>query len=382
MANGKRRGNPLPPEKEPRPTGRRAARTLSTSREAKTFPAPSTPSGPTTPGPGAAAPSPAPAKAPEVSTSGQPRRKPAATSAAIAQADPAPAPASSPQAAPIDPSELAGLMEMGRRPPLGSYIRSVWQRRSFIWYDAKSRFVTQNANTKLGLFWLILQPLMNIAFFLLLFGLVLKVDRDMDNYLGWLTIGYLMYEYTRNSISAGMSVMNSGKQLIRSFSFPRAVLPLSNWVGLTLNTIPVIVVMLIIIMVIPPFELPNSAWPTALGVWAIQGVMGLGMMLLMARLVHRRPDVSKLVNWMMRFLMYGSGVIFPLERYLAEYPVALSIVELNPIYVILKMYRQILMDGIPPSSNSWVYVGAWALGFLVIGFLAFWRKDEAYGRDD
>lgn len=63
------------------------------------------------------------------------------------------------------------------RPPLGQYLVDLWRRRHFIWREAQSRVSTQNSGDRLGALWLVLRPLMDAAFYWLIFGVTLNTSR-------------------------------------------------------------------------------------------------------------------------------------------------------------------------------------------------------------
>lgn len=74
-------------------------------------------------------------------------------------------------------------------------------------------------------------------------------------------------------------------------------------------------------------------------------ILNFGIMLLLARLSTLLPDVSRMVPFVSRLLMYGSGVIFPITRFTDNYPALHAIIQLNPLYVLLTMYRQVIIEG-------------------------------------
>ncbi|WP_422115736.1 hypothetical protein [Brachybacterium sp. UNK5269] len=110
----------------------------------------------------------------------------------------------------------------------------------------------------------------------------------------------------------------------------------------------------------------------------MQWALNLGITFIMARVGFRFPDTVQLMSFVSRVLMYGSGVIFPIDQMLTH-PVANAVIEANPIFQMLRMYRQVLMDGTAPPAESWMILGGWAGGLLLFGFLFFWRGEASYG---
>lgn len=277
----------------------------------------------------------------------------------------------------LDPS---GLTRIGVRPPLGDYVQQLWQRRHFILYDARHRASTQNSRMRLGNVWLILRPLVDASFYFVIFGLVLKAGGDMENFPAFLLIGILLFRSTSTSIGSGAGVLRSNKSMIKAFTFPRASIPIAAVLQSSMTAVFTMAMMCVAIIAIPPHALPAITWPLVLPIFVIQSVLNLGLMFITARIGFHLPDMANVLGVLSRFLMYGSGVMFPIDRFVKN-ETALGIVQLNPLYQIIDMMRTVLIDGQVPDARSWVIVCLWAIGLLVGGFVYFWRAEESYGRE-
>ena len=271
------------------------------------------------------------------------------------------------------------LSVVGIRPSLATYIAELWARRHFIWMDAQHRVLSQNSRNRLGSVWLLLRPLMDAAFYFLIFGLVLDVRREgIDNYGAYIIIGVLMFRATATSVTSSPNALVSGKAMIRAFSFPRAAIPISAVLRDGLQMVWAVGAMLLMIAVIPPHEYPRFTWLLIIPLLALQWCLNLGLTFILARVGFRFPDTTQLMSFVSRVLMYGSGVIFPIDQMLTH-PVAQAVIEANPIFQMLRMYRQVLMEGTLPAAESWMILGGWAGGLLLFGFLYFWHGEASYG---
>lgn len=276
--------------------------------------------------------------------------------------------------------DLSHLRSVSGLPPLGRYLKQLWHRRHFIWWDSRGKVAASTTDDRLGSVWLILRPLLDVIFYWLIFGILLKMSRGMDNYIAFVIIGVFMFQNSSAAMNSGTRVIVSSKSMIRAFQFPRASLPLATLVRDYLQRVPAVLVMFVMIMAIPPHELPSMSWLLFPVVLLLQMVMDFGLLLLFSRLGVMLPDLAKAMAFFTRLLMYGSGVIFPIDRFL-NHPTLMEIINLNPIYVVLDMYRTILIDASNPSAHHWIVLSAWAFGLLIVGFLFFWRGEETYSRE-
>lgn len=272
------------------------------------------------------------------------------------------------------------LQPLGGCPQLGTYIKQLWQRRHFIWLESRSKVSSTATGNTLGLAWLIFKPLLDAAFYVILFGLILKTSRGVDNYIAFVTIGIFMFQSTSNAITNSIGSIRASKSMVRAFTFPRASIPIALVIRNFIERIPAYLAMLALIVLIPPHETPELTWLLFPVILAMHMLFDFGLTLIFARCGAAFPDLSNIVGFAMRFLLYGSGVIFPISRFVSN-PDIIAIVEANPVFIVLDMYRTVLIDGLIPEWTQWAQFGAWSLGLFVVGFIWFWRGEESYARE-
>ncbi|WP_392508036.1 ABC transporter permease [Naumannella halotolerans] len=282
-----------------------------------------------------------------------------------------------------DPRRAAGpkpaLLPIGGRPPLGVYINQLAKRWPFALAQARAQAMTANRGMILGNMWLVLNPLLDAAIYFLIFQVVLDIGDRTPNYIGYLLIGVFLYAMTSTAIAQSTGIIRSNKGLIRAFAFPRAALPLAMVTRSVLNAIPVIIVLLIILMANPPHALPNVLWLLFPVVLALQTALNLGIAFVIARLSDALPDIGRAISIGSRLLMYASCVIFPDQR-IRDLPGGNLILEINPVFHVLDISRDLLIYETMPEARSWLILTAYAVGLLIFGFLYFWRGEVSYGR--
>jgi teichoic acid transport system permease protein len=288
----------------------------------------------------------------------------------------------SPEEEPRTRVEVVGadrLSRVGARPPLGRYLAALWDRRHFLWADARARAASGTRETMLGTVWLVLRPVLDGLAYFLLFGLLMSSSRGIPNFLGYLIVGVFLFSFTTQCVTAGAASVLNGRNLVRAFAFPRAALPIAVVLREALTMVPTLVAMTVLVLVLPPGE--NVTWRIVLipGVLALQAVFCTGLALLLARVTAAFPDMRLIIGLSMRFWLYGSAVFFSFDK-LVEHPTLVSVLEANPMFMVLDMARDCLLYGVSPAGSTWLALSAWAVGSLVVGFLVFWQAEESYGR--
>lgn len=277
------------------------------------------------------------------------------------------------------PVDLVNLQRIGQRPNFGEYIMQLWNRRAFIIFDAKARVQSGHENHHLGSLWLILTPLLSGISYYLIFGVLLNTQKGIENFIGYLMIGVFTFQMTTRSIIGGAGSISGNRSMIRAFQFPRAALPIALNIRELLSSIPVTIVMLIIIIISAPNEEITWRWLLIIPIVFLQFIFNMGIGMILARAVSKIPDLSMLLSFIMRLWLYASAVFFAASRW-DSVPLMHYIMEINPIYIVIRSIRESVLYATTPSLQSWVTMGVWAAGAFAVGLVVFWHGEESYGR--
>lgn len=285
-------------------------------------------------------------------------------------------PNGNPNAIKVNPSDF---YRIGRRPPLGRYLSETWNLRHFLLAQARFKALTTGRGTYLGRFWLLLEPFLRVAMYFVIFGLILKVSRGMDNFIAFLAIGIILFRSLSGALTSGSTVLTRHRSIVRGFAFPRISLILSDSLRSAYDAVPDLVVLLVFIWILPPHEVPQWTWLLMVPLLTIAHVLVTGIMLMTAWLSSLLPDVKHLWPLITRFWFYASGVIFPIDKFVSD-STALLVLNANPAALVLNMAREILMDGTVPRFTLWMQLVGWACALASFGVLLFWSREEAYNR--
>src|SRR4051794_41633506 len=103
----------------------------------------------------------------------------------------------------------------------------MWDRRDFVVAMPMEEVRAAHRDTLLGNLWHLGNPLLSTVVYYLVFGVMLGVDRGVDNYILWLMIGVFGFGLTQRSVLGGATSISSNRGLMRAIRFPRALLPVS-----------------------------------------------------------------------------------------------------------------------------------------------------------
>lgn len=283
----------------------------------------------------------------------------------------------------------AGLDEMGVRPPLGRYIKQVWQRRSFIWNLSASRAYSRNQGSYLGQAWAILRPVLDAAVYVIIFGFLFHSSAPgIENRAAFITIGTFTYSLFQTSVMSGLNSVPTNLQLIRSHKFPRAVVPLATVMTETVLFAPILVAMTAVVLVtgvLPGMGavIPTWSWLLLPFAAVLLAVFSAGVAMFFARLGARAPDIANAMPFILTLGRYASGAMFLISAMVPDELWLKPLLLHQPVAIYLELFRAAFGNEplIPMTAGLWLEATAWAVGVFAIGFLYFWRAEETYGRD-
>ena len=273
-----------------------------------------------------------------------------------------------------------GLVPVGRRTSLSSYLAALWNRRHFIIAESRAKMSSSTRKNILGYGWLFLNPLLSVLAFWFIFGFILQTSRGVPNFLGFLVVGVFFFGFTGKCMTGGTGAIRSGASMIKGFQFPRAALPISTVVRNFLDFMPTLLVMVVVLAVVPPLEVITWRVILVIPVIILQTIFNVGLACFLARLGHKIPDLTNFMSIVSRFWLYGSGVFFSIEDRLGNHPALLEAMQYNPMHAYLTLVRNSLLYGVDSDPKMWIIGTIWAFGLLIVGFLFFWRGEENYGR--
>jgi teichoic acid transport system permease protein len=228
----------------------------------------------------------------------------------------------------------------------------------------------------LGNLWHLLNPMLLVAVYFLVFGVLLNTSRGLDNFLGFLTIGVFTFHYSNKSVKAGARSIVANDGLITSIQFPRAILPLATVLGQTAAYLPAVGLMVVIALLTG--EAPGWSWLMLLPVLAVQILFNLGLAFFVARLTTQLRDLQNILPFVFRLLFYASGILYTIDGRVTD-PVLNAMMKLNPLYAFPALNRQAIL-GIPAGRIAWISVLTSTAVAFVVGLLYFRAGEQDYGR--
>lgn len=271
------------------------------------------------------------------------------------------------------------LRRVGLLLPLRDYLREVWARREFAVTVPLGELKAQNQDTVLGQLWHLINPILLIAVYFFVFDVVLNVSErgGVGNYLPYLIVGVLTFDYTRSTVQSGARMIVKNRRLVQSINFPRAILPVSAIVSESFSHLYGVAVMLLLL----PFigETVQVTWLLLPVILLVQALFNLGLAMAVARFAFHYRDVQNFMPYVLRLWFYMSGVLYPVTDAFVGNRAVVWILRANPTWSIIEISRDALLGGVAVGWK-WALAIGWMVVALLFGFWYFRRAESEYGR--
>ena len=232
----------------------------------------------------------------------------------------------------------------------------------------------------LGWGWSLLNPLVQMGIYSLVFGVFFDFDPPRGDPSGlqvfafFLLCGLLPWAFLANGMTSGMGSLLANANLVKKVWFPREILVAATVAGFGVSFLIELGVLCIALLIAGNMVLP---WllPT-LGFVVVQAAFVLGLALVLSVCSVYFRDLEHLIGLGLQLWFYLTPVVYStelVEDALADHPALLDLYLLNPMARFLEVYRDLLYHLRGPTLGTMAYLVAVSVVTLLIGLATFAR---------
>ncbi len=229
----------------------------------------------------------------------------------------------------------------------------------------------------LGVLWTIVNPIMLMGVYLLVFSVVLKARfANVPHYPLFLLSGLAVWTFFAAALQSATRSMLDNANLIRKIRFPRQLVPLSV-VGAHLVSFAA---MLVLLLILNAVVLPRARVTELLAIPLALLVVGLvaGLALAAASLNVLFRDVEFIVAALLVPWFFLTPIIYPLTSgTLAQHKHVIAVIHwANPLSPAVEAIRAPLFLGQMPFWGDALYLVVSCVVALALGAFVFTRVDD------
>jgi lipopolysaccharide transport system permease protein len=253
-------------------------------------------------------------------------------------------------------------------------LKAVWEYRELlyflVWRDVKVRY----KQTAIGVAWVVLQPLLTMMVFTVIFSYLVRIPSDGLPYPLFAFTALLPWTYFNQALTRGGAGLVSNANLITKVYFPRLIVPLS---AVAAPLVDFLLSFVILLGLMVWYSVTPTWGVLALPLFLLVALMtALAMALLLSPLHAQYRDVGHIIPFLAQFWMYASPVIYPVSLIPEQWRLLYS---LNPMVGVIEGFRWALLDH--ASGPDFRVMGVSAvvvLALLAVGVVSFRRAERTF----
>lgn len=244
-----------------------------------------------------------------------------------------------------------------------------------ILYKSYADLRAEAERSYLGFLWWLLEPILYLGAFYVLFVFVLQRGSGRD-FVPFFLCGSVVWKWFDSAIRGGSHAINANSGLFQQVYVPKYVFPIISVFGSTARFLPVFLIYLVFLLLYgAPYV--DLTWLAVPAIMFTEFCLLTALATLVGSITPFLPDLRVAIDNGMMILFFLSGIFFDINATSERVRFYLF---LNPMAVLIDEYRNVLLRGIWPNWEKLALV----LGFsILLGYLAlvvFRRLDRRYGK--
>src|SRR3990172_4655403 len=249
-------------------------------------------------------------------------------------------------------------------------LRELWQYRELlyflVWRDIKVRY----RQTVLGGLWAILQPLITMVIFSLVFGRLAQVPSDGVPYPLFSYAALVPWVFLANGVTQASNSLVLSSNMVKKIYFPRLTLPMSTVLAGVIDFALALTVLLVLMLIYGFTPTINALWLPLFFLLALVTTLGVSVWLSAMNVQFR--DVRYAVPFLIQVWLFVTPIAYP-SSVLSE-PWR-TLYGINPMAGVVEGFRWALL-GTNTAPGPIIAVSSLASLALLIGGAHYFRRME------
>lgn len=232
-------------------------------------------------------------------------------------------------------------------------------------------FTKKYKRTVLGVAWSVLSPLLTLLVMNLIFGTLL--GSDIEHYTIYLFSGQLVFSFFNESTNEGMTSLLNNAEIFTKVNVPKYMFLFSKNVSSLINFGITLCIYFLFVLI---NEIPIT-WKFILLLYPIAClvVFNVGVGLILSAVYVFFRDIQYLYGIFTMLLMYMSAIFYSIDTFPQ---IGRNLFLLNPVYVYIRYFRKIVIEGTIPSLWFHLIAAGYALLAFAVGFFIYKKKNHSF----
>lgn len=235
----------------------------------------------------------------------------------------------------------------------------------------KRDFTLRYKRTVLGMMWSMISPLVNLLIMWLVFQNLM--GGNINHYVIYLFSGQLVFNFFNEATSMGMTSLLDNAGIFSKVNVPKYLFLFSRNIASLINFgLTLIIYLLFVAIDGIPFSI---AFLSLLYPILCLTIMNLGIGMILSALYVFFRDMRYLWGIASQLIMWLSVIFYSID---SMAPNVQKIFLLNPVYLCIKYFRSVVIEGVVPDLSYHLLMAFFSLGFFAAGCLIYKKKNHEF----
>ena len=253
-------------------------------------------------------------------------------------------------------------------------INKVYFYRRTLWSMAVKQLKAKYAGSVLGIFWVLINPLLMMLAITFVFTVVFKTE--IKNFALFVLSGILPWMFFSGALTEATPSLSTQKSVLHQFSLPKEIIPLSIALSYLMNFLMSWVIVYPVFLFQKPGIITMIVLLPVIFLFTYIFTSGVCLLFSVINVIFR--DLEHLIGTLLMFWFWVTPIFYSIEMI----PENLRwIFNLNPLSVFIIFYRDIIFYCRMPELATFLGVIIWAFLSLSVGILvSTWFESSALKR--
>jgi len=260
-----------------------------------------------------------------------------------------------------------------------SSVGDLWRHRDLLWQFTMRSIEVRHKGSYLGLIWSVLNPLLMLGLYVLMFGYVLGGNFGVlpnetrgDFALGTF-IGLAIFQLLAEVIGISPTTIVMQPNFVKKVVFPLEVLPVANVGASVFHFLISLALVVFGVALLGPGLTWSALWLPVIVLPLVLLSMGLAWLISSLGVFFR--DIGQATQFLTQLLMFLSAVFYPPSKLP---PAAWKYLRFNPVLLGVEQARSTLLWHQPLNQNHLAFLYLSGVAVFALGHAVFVRLKPAF----
>ena len=240
-------------------------------------------------------------------------------------------------------------------------------------YSAKSQLKTEVANSYLNWLWWVLEPFCFMLIYAFIFGYLFSRKQEYYNVFIFVAIAY--WDFFSRCVKSSVRMVKRNKPIVSKVYLPKYTLIISD---MMVNAFKMMICLLIVLGMLVVYRVPVDAHILlAVPTLVVAILFTFGCCCILMHLGVFVEDMSNVINIVLRFIFYLTGIFYNIETSIPA-PYSKLLITCNPVALFIDGLRKTIMYR---SVPEWKAMAIWTVVSIILsvyGVRNIYKNENTY----